>query len=138
MEPTLELSDDAFVQAFCACSLPPDAFNHRNHLRITWIYLQRLSLDEAIECTCVGIARFAAHLGAEARFNRTLTEALVRLAVSHGAADRTVSWEAFLARAPELLLDCKAVLARHYSAELIACPEARYKFIPPDRLPLPA
>jgi N-formylglutamate deformylase len=132
-----DLPDDAFLNAFLACDLPPGAFNHRNHLRVAWLHLRRFPLDEAIERTCVGIARYAAHLNATDRYHRTLTEALIRLMAHAGASDTSLSFPEFLEHAPALTGDCRALIARHYSPELLSRPEARYNFLAPDRHPLP-
>ena len=131
------LPDDAFLNAFRACQLPPGAFNHRNHLRVAWLHLRRFPLDEAIERTCSGIAQYAAHLGATDRYHRTLTEALIRLMAHAGASDTSLSFADFLARTPALTGDCRTLIARHYSPELLSRPEARYNFLAPDRHPLP-
>jgi hypothetical protein len=132
------LSDRDFLAGFEACALPPAAFDHRGHLRITWIHLQGLPLEEAVGRVCRGIERFAAHLGVPQKYNETLTAALVRLMARGGGADRSLSFPAFLAANPELVDDAKALLARHYSPALLESAEARHGFVPPDREPLPA
>lgn len=131
------LSDDEMLAAFLACDLPASGFDHRSHLRIAWIHLQRYPLDEAVQRTCDGIAGFAAHLGATEKFNRTLTEALVRLMAHGGAADPGLGWKAFLAANPELANDARGAIARYYSQERLARPEARTRFLPPDKADLP-
>ncbi|MDE2610480.1 MAG: hypothetical protein KGL61_12950 [Burkholderiales bacterium] len=138
MDAIRDPTDDAFLEAFLACRLPAHAFNHRNHLRVAWIHLQCFPIDEAIERTCAGIARYAAHLDASHRYHRTLTEALVRLMAHAGGADRSLAFEGFLAQAPAFLGDCRIMVAEHYSPELLARPDARYDFLWPDRLPLPS
>lgn len=131
------LTDDAFLNAFLTCQLPPGAFNHRTHLRVAWLHLRRFPLEEAIERTCAGIAQYAAHLGATDRYHRTLTEALIRLMAHAGASESSLSFADFLARTPSLTGDCRALIAQHYSRELLSRPEARYNFLAPDRHPLP-
>jgi hypothetical protein len=132
-----DFTDDAFLEAFLTCRLPREAFNHRNHLRLAWIHLQRFPLDEAIELTCAAIAHYAAHLGVPHRYHRTMTQALIRLMAHAGAAQASLSFEDFLARAPAFSGDCRALVARHYSPDRLAHPDARVRFLPPDRLPLP-
>lgn len=58
------ISDDEFLSAFLDCSMPATGFNHRGHVRAAWLLLGRYPLEEAVEQTCAGIARLAAHLGA--------------------------------------------------------------------------
>jgi hypothetical protein len=50
------MTDDAFLSAFEACTLDPQHFNHRGHVRLAWLYLQRYPFDEAVTR--------ATHLGA--------------------------------------------------------------------------
>jgi N-formylglutamate deformylase len=132
-----DMSDDDFLTAFLDCSISPALFNHHGHMRVAWLMLRRYPLDEAVERTCSGIVRLAAHLGVPDKFHRTLSEALVRLMAAGGAADPAVSFEQFLRTGDPLLVDARSVLARHYSAQALACPAARERFLAPDLLPLP-
>ncbi|MEJ2479814.1 MAG: hypothetical protein P8Y78_06470 [Acidihalobacter sp.] len=132
------LSDNEMLAGFLSFELPPSAFDHHSHLRIAWIHLQRYPLDEAVRRTCDGIARFAKHLGVTEKFNWTLTEALIRLMAQAGATDPALGWDAFLEANPELRQNARAVVARYYSDERLALPEARAHFLAPDITALPA
>ena len=131
----VDLSDEELLAAFTACELTPAQFDHRGHLRIAWLLLQRRPLESAIEEICTGIARLAAHLGAPDKYHRTLSEAVIRLMAAGGA--RTLDWTEFLHANPELLTDVKGTLARYYSNELLSSPQSRAHFSSPDRQPLP-
>ncbi len=120
------LDDQAFLDAVASGEMPARDFGHLEHLRLTRLHLQRAPLEAAIEATCADIARFAARHGADAKFHRTITEALLRLMASSDGAN------------PALISDARGLLARHYSPTLLATPEARLRFLPPDLLPLPA
>ena len=122
----MNLDDAKFLASVADGSLSANDFGHRQHLRLAWLHLQGMPLDVAIERTCADIARFAAHHGAHAKFHRTITEALLRLMAALGPDDAA------------LLDDARGLLARHYSPTLLATPEARLRFFPPDLLPLPA
>lgn len=132
------MSDDQFLAAFLDSSMPPSGFDHLGHLRAAWLLLQREPLAQAIDTTCDAIARLAARLGVPGKYNRTLSEALVRLMAHGGGANRSLSWSGFLAANAELKVDALGVLARHYSDEALTSPVARERFVPPDRQPLPA
>ena len=134
--PPVSRSDREFIDAFLTCRLPACQFDHRAHLRIAWLLLQRHPLDRAIEEICNGIARLAAHLGAPGKYHRTLSEALVRLMAHGGAA--TLRWDEFLSANPELVTDVRGSVARYYSAQLLGSARARTTFVEPDRQPLPA
>ena len=132
------MSDDQFLAAFLDSSMPPAGFDHLGHVRAAWLLLQRQPLEQAVETTCDAIDRLAAHLGVPGKYNRTLSEALVRLMAYGGGASSALAWQGFLAANTELMRDARGVLARHYSDEKLYCPEARGRFVPPDRLPLPS
>ena len=133
-----DMSDEQFLAAFLDSSMPPSGFDHLGHLRATWLLLQRRPLETAVEETCDAIARLAARLGVPGKYNRTLSEALVRLMAHGGGADPALSWAGFLAANAELKDDALGVLARHYSDQTLTSPAARERFVPPDRSPLPA
>ena len=132
------MTDETFLAAIASGELSAGDFGHLQHLRLAWLHLQSASMDLAIERTCADIARFAGHHGAHAKFHRTVTEALLRLMASAGAMDTKLSWPAFQSRNTALIDDARGQLARHYSPTLLASPEARLRFLPPDLLPLPA
>lgn len=130
-------SDEEFLRRFLACALEPSDFDHRGHLRAAWLVLRHHPVDEAVEHTCDGIARLAAKFGAPGKFNRTMSEALVRLMAHGGAADPGASLDEFLGAHPEFDSDVRGVLARHYSDDRLHSPEARARFVAPDRQGLP-
>ena len=134
----MDLSDEQFLAAFLECRIPAAAFDHRGHVRVAWLLLKRRPLDQAIEEICSGIARLAAHLGAPDKYNRTLSEALVRLmARQMMLGGPAMTWEEFLAANTWLMNDVPGVLARHYSPERLHSSAAKAGFVVPDRLPLP-
>ena len=131
------MSDNQFLAAFLDSSMPPAGFDHLGHIRAAWLLLQRRPLEEAVSETCDAIARLATHLGVPGKYNRTLSEALVRLMAHGGATDRTLSWPDFLAANADLVGGARLVLARHYSDETLNSTAAQQHFTPPDRQPLP-
>lgn len=138
MTDPMTMSDDEFLAAFLDCSMPPGGFNHRGHVRAAWLLLRRHPVDEAVQRTCDGIARLAAHLGVPEKYHRTLSEALVRLMVHGGATAPGMTWEVFVQKNRLLMDDALGLLARHYSEERLTTPDARENFVSPDRLPFPA
>lgn len=131
------MSNDQFLAAFLDSSMPPEGFDHHGHVRAAWLLLQRQPLERAVADTCDAIDRLATRLGMPGKYNRTLSEALVRLMAHGGGADQALSWEAFLAANAELMDDARGVMARYYSDALLNSQAARQGFLPPDRLPLP-
>lgn len=131
------MSDDQFLAAFLDSSMPPAGFDHLGHMRAAWLLLQRRPLEEAVAETCHAIARLATRLGVPGKYNRTLSEALVRLMAHGGASNRALAWPDFLAANADLVGGARRVLARHYSDETLYSEAARERFTAPDRQPLP-
>ena len=132
------MNDADFLQALEDCSLPRDAFNHRNHLRAAWLYLEQEPLaDAAMKCS-LAIQRYATTIGAPEKFHLTLTLALMHIIAARRAAHPAPDWETFLEACPELLNDLRELLAAHYSEALLESERARRTFVPPDKSPLPA
>jgi hypothetical protein len=130
------MSDDEFLPAVLECRLDPNEFDHRAHLRFAWVALSRHELDEAIELVCAGIKAFAAHAGAAGKYHRTLSEAVVRLMACDGARS-AATFDEFIDANRHWTTHFRDVIARHYSPECLASPDARNTFSPPDRRPLP-
>ncbi|MBS1190142.1 MAG: hypothetical protein H6R10_1934 [Rhodocyclaceae bacterium] len=138
MTDSTSMSNDQFLAAFLDSSMPPAGFDHHGHVRAAWLLLQRQPLEDAVTDTCDAIDRLATRLGVPEKYNRTLSEALVRLMAHGGGADPALSWEDFLAASADLMNDARGVLARYYSDTLLNSQTARERFLPPDRLPLPS
>jgi N-formylglutamate deformylase len=133
-------SDDDFIQAFEACTIPKEAWTHRSHVRMAWIYLQRLPYPEALERVRRGIRKYNAAVGgAPSAYHETVTQAYVRLVASHAreAGTWALTWEEFAAARPRLLDRTRPILLEHYRSETISSPDARAAFVEPDLLPLP-
>ena len=73
------MTDDAFVLAFEKCELPAEAFRHREHVRLTFIYLRRYGVDGARIRISEGIRRYALHNGAAQKYHETITIAWLRI-----------------------------------------------------------
>lgn len=133
----MDLTDDELFTRFTDLTLPRELFDHRSHLRFTWIVIQRCPLPEAVARVCGGIRAFATHVGAPGKYHATLTEALVRVMDARGAAARGRTFEGFLADNPDLVGDARAVVLRYYGEALLDSPAARAAFVAPDRERLP-
>ena len=131
------MTDNEFAERFADCTLPPAEFNHRGHVRIAWINLQRLPFDEAVRVTCEGIRTYATSLGASAKFHWTITEALMHLLRAGGASDRSIPFDRFLGNNAALVADARGRIAVHYTEALLATDSARSAFVAPDLAPLP-
>lgn len=137
MPHVLSDEDRRFATDFESCRFPPEAFDHAAHVRLAYIYLCEQPVDAAVVRMKNALLAFLAHLGASPnKYHETITRAWV-LAVAHFMAESEpcASAVAFLAANPRLL--DRAIMLKHYSAEVLFSPDARAAFVPPDIAPIP-
>ena len=128
----MTFTDAEFLRRFEDKSLPPEAFDHRGHLRLAWLYLRDCDPEQAVAKTTAGIAAYAAHLGAADKFHHTLTEAVVRIMSARLARCRTADLETYLRANRDLVEDLRGVLLRRYRPQTLDSALARRQFLPPD------
>jgi hypothetical protein len=126
------MTDAEFAQAFEDCTLAP--FQHRDHVRLAWIYLHRYSEPQATDRIRRSIQAFAAHHGKTEKYNETVTRVWMRLVASR-MKNAPRDFEAFLTENPDLL--DKSLPSQFYSESALTAPPARDAFAPPDLRPLP-
>lgn len=133
----LSSEDRRFRADFEAFRIGPDHFDHRAHVRLAYTYLAEHDSETALDRMRTALLAFLRHHAIPVtKYHETLTRAWI-LAVRH-FMERTAaacSAEAFLAANP-VMLDSKIMLT-HYSAEVLFSPEARARFVEPDRDPIP-
>jgi hypothetical protein len=130
-----ELSDDQFVAAMEGLAVPKEAFRHRDHIRLAWLYLQRSNAEEAGERFSVTVRRFAVHHGVPEKYHHTITLAWMRLIAASAILTPHLDFNEFVAAHP-FLLDVKLPWA-FYSSERLASAEARTGWSAPDLHPVP-
>jgi len=128
----MEISNDKFLEYFENQTLPPDLFDHWGHLRLAWLYLRKYPLQIAIDKVTTGIKVYANSLGATNKFQHTLTEAIVRIMAIRMKKKDADTLEAYLADNQDLVEDISAVVATHYSYDLLNSERARTEFVSPD------
>lgn len=112
------------------------AFRHREHVRLTWIYLTG-EPPAAVEARlCRALLALAASHGVAQRFHHTLTVAWVRIIESARRPHPDMPFDA-LVRACPSLLDKDAPLA-YYTRDVLYSDEARARWVEPNLKPLPA
>lgn len=123
------MDDRDFIAAFEDCTLPPDLFPHRSHVRLAWLYLREHSLLETLNRYSTGIQRYAASLGATAKYHETITWAflfLIHERMQHASHD---SFEEFASANEDLF---GPILERYYSPAALSSDLARRTFVLPD------
>jgi len=134
--PGVTAADEAFVAAFHAHQLSNQGFHHRDHLRLAWVQIRRLGLDEASEVVTTGIRRFAAHHGGIERYNDTMTRFWLRLVNLGISRHPELTFDELLAAEPHLL--DKNLPFRHWSLERMNRDDAKQQWVEPDLHPMPA
>lgn len=126
------MEESEFVRGFEECTLPNDAFHHRDHVRLAWIYLRRYPALEALRRFAEGLRRFATAHGHPGLYHETITWAFLFLIHERMAeADPAETWEAFAQRNPDLLTWKPSILDRYYGKEVLASERARRIFVMP-------
>jgi hypothetical protein len=125
------MTEQELEKAVEDCALPPEAFGHREHVRLAWHYLETRPLLSAIAAFSTTLRRFAAHHGAEAKYNETMTVAYL-LMIAERRWRSSAPFEAFAAENRDLLDDGRALLGRFYDEGALSSARARASFILPD------
>jgi hypothetical protein len=116
-------------------TLENDAFSHREHVRLTWIYLTFDPPDVVTARLCRSLLELATGHGVAQRFHATLTVAWVRIIESERRSHPDMPFDALVAACPALL-DTDAPLV-YYSRGHLFSDRARAEFVEPDLKPLP-
>jgi hypothetical protein len=127
----------AELAAVLAEIVPPGgAFRHRQHIHLAFLAVQRHGAARAPGVVARWIGHIAAYGRAPQKFNATVTRAWTEMVAHHVAAGPPgTDFDSFAGR-NSALLD-KRLLARHYSARVLASPAARTGWVDPDRTPFP-
>jgi hypothetical protein len=124
--------DREFVSAFEDCTLSPDRFTHRDHVRLAWLYLKEDPPLAALTRFATNLKRYATSLGAAGKYHETITWAFIFLVHERMQHTQAETFEAFTA-GNEDLLACKPTLERYYRPETLGSELARRAFVMPDR-----
>jgi putative acetyltransferase len=134
-----QLSDEELLAAFESCTLSCEAWTHRAHIRVGYLYASQCDLPAAIQRMRAGLKALNAVHGTpeslERGYHETITVAFLRLIQAAARKETFPSSEDFCQRHPELL--DKNLLLKFYSRERLRSLEAKTQFIAPDLSPLP-
>ena len=123
------MDDRDFVTAFESCTLPPDEFPHRAHVRLAWLYLNEQPLLDALNRFVVNLKRYATSLGAATKYHETITWAFMFLIHERMQRSSSSTFEDFAADNADLF---NGILDRYYRKETLASDLARRSFVLPD------
>ena len=127
------MTDDALIASFESATF--GSFHHRDHVRVSWIYLRRLGLHAALAAVSDGLKRLSIGHGQEAKYHETVSWLYVFAIHERMIAGQ--SWEEFERANPELLGNWGAFVGCYYTPEKLRSGAARASFVLPDRLTRP-
>jgi hypothetical protein len=134
------VDDGAFLKAFETAAIPLTEWNHRAHLRVAYLYLERHPFEEAIARIRNGIQAYNLAQGIqdapERGYHETLTQMWMR--ILHGlrtAIGPEAGFDAFVERHPYLLVRLLGRL--YYTRDRITSEQAKREFVEPDLTPFP-
>jgi hypothetical protein len=126
------MDDRELLTRFDDCSLPAEAFHHRQHIRVAWLILcEERDLLAAIGRFSTGLKRFAASKGATGLYHETITWAYLLLI--HERMGDHAAFDDFAAANAELFAWKPSVLETYYRPETLGSQRARESFVMPDR-----
>ena len=134
------MDDTTLLAQFEDGSLPRDLWNHRAHVRVSYLYLRRHPFDEALRLMRLGIQAYnQAHGVRDAPlrgYHETLTVAwltIVAATIKHHGVGKDSN--DFCDSQPHLM--SRTLPRLFYTRHHIMSPEAKREFVEPDITPLP-
>ncbi len=126
----------ALVESFEACSFHPGEFRHYQHLTVALWYVRRMPFAAATEKITTGIRRLAETYG-KTGYHETITLFWLRIVAVFASEHASLALPAL---ANALIDKCanKDLIGQHYSADVLASPQAKAEWVEPDLKPLPA
>jgi hypothetical protein len=135
MQSHLQLTDNEFETQFLSCVFSPALFTHEAHIRLAWIHINKYGCQIAIENITTQLLNYVNVLGANSKYNHTLTIAAVK-AVNHFINKSTSSsFAGFINEFPRLNTNFKDLIAFHYSLDIYNLEKGRLQFVEPDLVP---
>jgi hypothetical protein len=136
----MSMSDEEFFQQFETQTLPLEQWDHRAHLRVAYLYLSRLTFEEALMSVSSGIRAYNAAQNIRdtptGGYHETMTQAWLHLVhVTMSEFGPMENSDQFLTAQAQLL--SKRALLFFYSRDRIMSAEAKKTFVTPDLAPLP-
>lgn len=123
------MHDHELMTRFEACTLPPAEFDHRNHVRLAWLFLKEAPPLEALSRFRASLQRYAASVGATAKYHETVTFAFLFLIHERMQRSEQSTFDDFASAHPDLFDN---ILLRYYRQQTLASDLARRVFVMPD------
>jgi hypothetical protein len=134
MENHFDLSDVEFEKQFADQTLAPTLFNHEAHLRLAWLHIHKYGVDQAVINIPNQIMAYVQKLGAQEKYNHTLTIAAIKVISHFYKKSATQDFNAFVQMHPRLKNNFKDLVSAHYSINIFNDAAAKKIFLQPDLL----
>lgn len=135
MERHFELSDSEFEKEFSAGSLDAQIFSHEAHLRLAWVHINKYGIEGAIENITAQLKNFVKTLGAEDKYNKTVTVAAIKAVYHFMLKSNTNTFQDFISENPRLKNNFRELLSYHYATDIFRSEEAKKEYVEPELLP---
>ena len=135
MEDHFLLSDSEFEKQFISGSLEPKLFSHEAHLRMAWLALKNLGMQEGEKFIETHLKNYVKAVGAEEKYNQTLTVAALKAVEHFMAKSKASEFKEFIAEFPRLKNNFRDLMSQHYSFDIYNSADAKQSFLKPDLMP---
>jgi len=125
------MNDQLFAEAFERCEIAGDAFHHRDHVRLAWIYLRQMPVIDALKRFTESLKRFAAHNDVPNLYHETITWAYLLLIHERMERNPVDDFPTFEAANADLFAWKPSILNRYYDQETLDSELAKRMFLMP-------
>lgn len=127
-----QLSDTEFENQFQTCTMDPTIFTHEAHLRLAWIHIHKYGITQAEENIQIQLKNFVKHVGAEHKYNTTLTLAAIKAVYHFMLKSNSDDFDSYIEEFPRLNTNFKDLMACHYGFDIFNSAEAKVRYLQPD------
>ncbi len=135
MEKHFDLSDSEFEMHFIDHRIDPFDFTHEAHLRFAWINIEKYGVEQAERNIAFQLKRYVTLVGAEDKFNITLTLAGIKAVNHFKEKSKSDNFKDFIIEFPALKHNFRGLIAAHYGFDIYNSEKAKKEFLKPDLLP---
>ena len=135
MEKHYQFSDERLLQAMEISALDPAYFSHEAHLRWGWLLIENNGIENAIEKACDQLKSYTSKLGAEDKYNETVTVAAIKAIHHFRLKSKSDNFKDFIKASSRLKTSFKELMETHYSEDIFTNAKAKVKYMKPDKAP---
>lgn len=135
MKDHYQFTDKEFESQFLNCTLDSSIFNHEAHIRLAWIHINKYGIEQALINVDNQLYSYVCSLGAEDKYNKTVTIAAVKAVYHFMQKSNSNSFKDFILEHPRLKTNFKELLDKHYSINIFNSDIAKSSFLEPNLLP---